>query len=940
MKHSRGAKNIAPRRSDGFKNTQRAPLRSLSRRRHEVEGKLDVDSLDLFQTKDKIKLIAQLHDLENLVPLTEHFISFLDDQELKDQKQINVGLQKRIQELENDCSSMNTKISDDKNYIQNLICEYDTQINDFNNLVKQKDDAIKGLVKQVNDMIERRAEEKRDNQEIEKERDELKQTIQEEREETKITISALKKIIQDNKSSSKEEEGEEKGNGDNSNLDESDLRYISPNVIVEVASNNITPSKIPGTFNKQSLNITSLIEEIQNADQSHYEIIAGMQPAGQRGTMHHHNSIDIFEETVSLSLPIQSCNNETSNKIESHNENSKSKILHKEDNNLYLIGDSIAASIKNIIVEKCPTDTHIIDFSSGGATIGSVNRTFQMEVSNRDMAILIVGTNDLFRTKWDEIKTAFESMLNKLVGCKSVFVVQICRRYDTPGINKHITKLNTRIKHLVKTWNNVKIIHTKYIKYENISEDGIHLNVAGKKKLAHRIVTSLFPDIQSNRFSEKYRKSQETGRQNFSSKNDEHKNKNRKSNRYNNRRHKRDSSPSYSTKKKWRRGKRWDHHTVEDNESFNSESYWTQVNEPDPNTYNGHISQPTKVMTSVYDKHFNYPLNNEMIYYQYADQPPIAEPNNRTPFFQHPSNKWVHHQPTIQLPTNGWFYQQSMNQPPINEPVFRRPMNQPPINEQVYRQHMNQPPINEQVYRQPMNQPPINEPVYRQPMHQPPINESVYRQQMNQPPNNGQVYREPTNRPPIDESAYHRHVNQPPVKESIYRQPINQPPTNEPVYHQPMNQPPINGLVYRQQMNLPAERQPAPHTNQMPVNATSPGQNFLNMRDSQYSVFRQDMDPTVSNKEKGCGVLLAVSNEYTAHMLDDWNSQMTTSDIVSMSGFIIMDITISQQGGLDQTLCQLFAAPDEGGVVSKELCAILIHYTWEIINVDQEEQRS
>ncbi|KAL1453474.1 hypothetical protein WDU94_007608 [Cyamophila willieti] len=298
MKHSRGAKNIAPRRSDGFKNTQRAPLRSLSRRRHEVEGKLDVDSLDLFQTKDKIKLIAQLHDLENLVPLTEHFISFLDDQELKDQKQINVGLQKRIQELENDCSSMNTKISDDKNYIQNLICEYDTQINDFNNLVKQKDDAIKGLVKQVNDMIERRAEEKRDNQEIEKERDELKQTIQEEREETKITISALKKIIQDNKSSSKEEEGEEKGNGDNSNLDESDLRYISPNVIVEVASNNITPSKIPGTFNKQSLNITSLIEEIQNADQSHYEIIAGMQPAGQRGTMHHHNSIDIFEETI------------------------------------------------------------------------------------------------------------------------------------------------------------------------------------------------------------------------------------------------------------------------------------------------------------------------------------------------------------------------------------------------------------------------------------------------------------------------------------------------------------------------------------------------------------------------------------------------------------------------------------------------------------------
>uniref|UniRef100_A0A8D9FI89 Uncharacterized protein n=1 Tax=Cacopsylla melanoneura TaxID=428564 RepID=A0A8D9FI89_9HEMI len=115
---------------------------SVSRVRQNDGGKLDIKKLDIFQTKDKINLIAQIHDIDNLVALTEHFISFLNDDELKNQKLINEDLTSEVQTLQDECASMALKIKDDKKNIQTLISEYDTQIDDFNSNMKQKGDAI------------------------------------------------------------------------------------------------------------------------------------------------------------------------------------------------------------------------------------------------------------------------------------------------------------------------------------------------------------------------------------------------------------------------------------------------------------------------------------------------------------------------------------------------------------------------------------------------------------------------------------------------------------------------------------------------------------------------------------------------------------------------------------------------------------------------------
>uniref|UniRef100_A0A8D8VQQ9 Uncharacterized protein n=1 Tax=Cacopsylla melanoneura TaxID=428564 RepID=A0A8D8VQQ9_9HEMI len=541
------------------------------------------------------------------------------------------------------------------------------------------------------------------------------------------------------------------------------------------------------------------------------------KPTGQQDSVHQH-SIDIFEETISPTIPVQSCSNEILHEIEClPNEIPKNKKVQKDDKNVYLIGDSIAASIKNIIVQKSPTDTHIVDFSRGGATIGSVSKAFQMEVLKEDMAILIVGTNDLFRTKWDEIKTAFVSMLNKLQKCKTVFIVQICRRYDTPRINKHITKLNTRIKHLVKTWNNVKIIHTKYIKYENVSEDGIHLNNTGKNKMAHKIITSLFPDIQSKGLSENYRNGQNKGSQKSSAKNDG--NKHRKSNKHNISKNKQDFFPSHYTKKTQRRSRRGDHRIAEENDPDFSGTYWTQKDKTDPKTSNGY--HPSKATPSL-DSYINRPAMNEMVHFPHVNQPPTAGLTYRPPVFQQPSKEWVHHEPTNQLPPNGWSYQQRVRQPPFNSPVFHLPFSSHfPTNDWIQQHPFYVPSTSGLTGRQSMEQPPINEPGYFRDLVQPPFNGLFHHQPINE-----QVYHQQVKQPPTNRPFHNQTMNQPPINDQVYRQEVNQPPSNVPVYHQP----PSNEQANRQHTIQHGEQQLAPPMNQIPVNNISTGQNFLNMR--------------------------------------------------------------------------------------------------------------
>ncbi|KAI5723416.1 hypothetical protein M8J76_005623 [Diaphorina citri] len=166
--------------------------------------------------------------------------------------------------------------------------------------------------------------------------------------------------------------------------------------------------------------------------------------------------------------------------------------------NLFLIGDSIAASIKLMLSTKCPDNIHIADYTRGGMGFVKADQMFQEEVTEQDLAVIILGTNDLFKTTWDRIKSALDSIILKLRKCKNIFIVQILKRFDVPKINKHITNLNTRIKHYVKIHHNIKIINTKMIKFEHLNQDGIHLNNSGKNKLSHKITLTMFGKLNQN----------------------------------------------------------------------------------------------------------------------------------------------------------------------------------------------------------------------------------------------------------------------------------------------------------------------------------------------------------------------------------------------------------------------------------------------------------
>lgn len=178
----------------------------------------------------------------------------------------------------------------------------------------------------------------------------------------------------------------------------------------------------------------------------------------------------------------------------------KAVVSHAKTNqgNLFLIGDSIAASVKHMISTNCPQGINIVDYTRGGIGFEKADQSFHEEVSEEDMAVIILGTNDLFKTSWNKIKCALDSILKKLQKCQQVYIVQMLKRFDVPKINKHIINLNTRIKHVVKTKDNIKIINTKSIKYDHINRDGIHLNNDGKNKLTQKIMMIVFGQSQLN----------------------------------------------------------------------------------------------------------------------------------------------------------------------------------------------------------------------------------------------------------------------------------------------------------------------------------------------------------------------------------------------------------------------------------------------------------
>ncbi|KAL1448050.1 hypothetical protein WDU94_012322 [Cyamophila willieti] len=111
---------------------------------------------------------------------------------------------------------------------------------------------------------------------------------------------------------------------------------------------------------------------------------------------------------------------------------------------------------------------------------------------------LIAGTNDLFCTKFESVKTSLEKLFSK---CKDInlYVVLIPPRYDQVGINTHVRKLNVKIKHFCSGHNNVQCIDPgNFINFSHVSQDGVHLNKKGKNILCTKLVSKVLGTVVSD----------------------------------------------------------------------------------------------------------------------------------------------------------------------------------------------------------------------------------------------------------------------------------------------------------------------------------------------------------------------------------------------------------------------------------------------------------
>lgn len=163
-------------------------------------------------------------------------------------------------------------------------------------------------------------------------------------------------------------------------------------------------------------------------------------------------------------------------------------IKHKK---CYLIGDLHLEQIKEGL-EKNEEITKEYEIKSNIQPkngIQSIEKTQIPEnVNKEDLIIISGGTNDLYRTKPNEIIESLKTIIN--LPCTTILLSippQNCLY-----TNKDIRNLNTSIKRQMKQYNNLHIINThKVVKIRDLEEDGITISPITKKWVTEKIIKTI-----------------------------------------------------------------------------------------------------------------------------------------------------------------------------------------------------------------------------------------------------------------------------------------------------------------------------------------------------------------------------------------------------------------------------------------------------------------
>uniref|UniRef100_A0A8D8ZBD7 SGNH hydrolase-type esterase domain-containing protein n=1 Tax=Cacopsylla melanoneura TaxID=428564 RepID=A0A8D8ZBD7_9HEMI len=177
----------------------------------------------------------------------------------------------------------------------------------------------------------------------------------------------------------------------------------------------------------------------------------------------------------------------------------RNQMSKKRYEKLFAIGDSHCRDLQPILTEFIPESCRVNVICKPGETLSNIIRTLDPnKFGTNDMICIFAGSNDLFRTDWGVIEKSLHTLKRK---CSNTNVVMILLppRYDRKLINRHIFRLNTKIKSIIETFNNFRYIDpTNFLDSYDYSRDRIHLNHMGKKTMSRKLVIKVFGSIKKS----------------------------------------------------------------------------------------------------------------------------------------------------------------------------------------------------------------------------------------------------------------------------------------------------------------------------------------------------------------------------------------------------------------------------------------------------------
>ncbi|KAL1458915.1 hypothetical protein WDU94_010939 [Cyamophila willieti] len=215
---------------------------------------------------------------------------------------------------------------------------------------------------------------------------------------------------------------------------------------------------------------------------------------------HKDNEIESLKQKISsLESIIQASNsnlvNNPSVPQSNYRTNHQAKSNKTCDFSCYILGDSHVRGLQHILSKCIPDDSYdVYAYFQPGAGYKEVSTThsdnkYLINPSNKDVVVLVCGTNDIGSTQWAVVQNAVDKLLVKFNHVRQICILGVPFRYRNKKLNYHIVRFNAKLKNYVLSKS--KIVRfldpNDQLRPQYYAKDGLHLNRQGKSILCNEI---------------------------------------------------------------------------------------------------------------------------------------------------------------------------------------------------------------------------------------------------------------------------------------------------------------------------------------------------------------------------------------------------------------------------------------------------------------------